>query len=1061
MDNLKQNTYSKLMNIQKNHISLIFNLFLVNTILSFCLSEHDCADYAKFIYNVAIFIMNINKHEQDKFSHSHFLFIFIYDAFLSSDINFNRSRLFIIFFIIRERVLGSIFTLDPYMHYFKFVIIVMINFYAYNLPFITNLTLIIYAVCESFLTGYILSMIENLTYDSNSLKRMLNLSLKENSKSKILINLKTSKVSHLNKKYNELFKLNIDDKNPNIVDNLISYNSLSCRDRITIDSHIHNDYKFIFQSKIVKINSNLSYNKASSSKSTLDIKPFNSLDNLINASSKSLLNFITTENSDFSSDQLYFDFFYDSRDTSIKYFIKVAYYEEYVLISLQKFEEKKKMRNLYSKIKTQMVLTIFHELNNPLNGLNYLIDYLPDAQIEEKYYIKKKILRYQNILKYNIFNFCIYFKYALDEKINLMPIKVNLINTLCGSLNCIVGDENTDSLLLGISTYDLSHIHIEADLQYIELLLNNAVNYVHYKTLKIAENINFKFEFNFLNKNNKKSLLIIFKTTLPTFNNIDNNKIFDEDFHNDISIRSVELQKELIMFLSNLLNINVYFNAVELLSLKNYLETPEANTSKYVLVLEIKNYFTIENSNFNFNLMKLNTNQNFMFSTPSFYNINFLTKSSSTIKREVTYSKTPTLRMRCINKMTTENLFNINEKPLLQNKYKKLLTINQTISTISNKDVIRKKSQILKAFTEEDTKLKIINEKDYEINKSTKSLEKRVERKSTISELKYDTPVEELDTFGLSKMIKLVKKSNNSSLNTNNIKSDNINKTKLFLEKPKSKFSKRQSLLHTDEMNKIRESSNIVFLDSFKNIPQHHSVTEGEENVKRSLANVGASGEEGSLICKSSHNYFSSSDSDNNNNSEDPTFKYRSSLKKNNVKSLLINQNDIKNLENNFYFKTEETDCQIVGFNDHLNTMPDIRTNIDMIGFDENYNLPKNFMEEINLSSNPPLTLTSKMQSKQENDSFNSKRKVNFDFKNLNSCSLKPQLKEKIKTDFIDDKQCIILDKLQESDIESIKKKKAKYNSSSNIRNINIFNLESNNDFTSKTGKHIINNIRF
>lgn len=529
--------------------------------------------------------------------------------------------------------------------------------------------------------------------------------------------------------------------------------------------------------------------------------------------------------------------FYDSRlANSATYTIKVTTYKkDLCLIKFETDTGTATFHKSLKKLKTQLLITILHEVNNSLNCFNYLVEYFPEAQIEERIYIKKQMQRYQANLKYHVLNYCVYFKLVLEETLALKREELNLLQLIFSSLTCILGEEDAYKMISCINTEEISSISLISDRQYLELLLTNCMHLFNQLSSSSAQQ-NFRIAYNY-NKESKLRILFYsekqFYAALKTKINPEEDTLSIED-----SICSIELLKEIISKISKILNIEAYDEAEEI---KVRIQDDPLK-DQCQLILELNNVYTGVNLTNQISKLKFSQDK--------------VTKQA-----EVSLPYRSALAFRRKNKFNTEYFIkggildslkevqSLSKKNSLKHRIKVDIDSNEFSKAIkefyTDKDekehlLVNSKKRNLDQETNSQLKQFEFSLALIRSDASCKDLLLEKEKLSRAQSLKYDTPVEEIDAAAIKKMRILAKKSTQSISKFNKKSSidSSFEEVKAKNNNPyrvKSKFSKLSfKSASSSKKNRLFEGSS--------------NISKSKSNSLNYLENLGTSGDEASCL---------------------------------------------------------------------------------------------------------------------------------------------------------------------------------------------------------------------
>ncbi len=251
-------------------------------------------------------------------------------------------------------------------------------------------------------------------------------------------------------------------------------------------------------------------------------------------------------------------------------YVKIKIVKKNIFICMDNYNDEKKgiQNNLIKSLKYQYIVTLYHELNNPLNALQNIIEenLNDESQIEENSFDKRSkknnINLLVNLIKVFIDNFIWYFKIIFDNSKNLiinLKSKINLEFQFTNILNhfCILFEYKEIQY-----TYDFSFLkdkYIESNENYLDNFLRGVYILLYHK---IPRKSGFKIKFSNLSDNKVKLIFEKFKIN----NQMKNRKSriindidfgFKEEFDFSKTIQTIEMTKELLKNISEVLNLKM------------------------------------------------------------------------------------------------------------------------------------------------------------------------------------------------------------------------------------------------------------------------------------------------------------------------------------------------------------------------------------------------------------------------------------------------------------------------------------------------------------------------
>jgi CheY-like chemotaxis protein len=229
-------------------------------------------------------------------------------------------------------------------------------------------------------------------------------------------------------------------------------------------------------------------------------------------------------------------------------------------------ERKQIQKNIYKTIKSQFILTISHELNNPLNGLLFSCEKLIDSQKDSREKTDKlieKIKRFKFYIKFFIKNLTLSFKIILREKLKSNPSNLNLYLITNATLEKFKPFFDSKKITYTSDLKNCMNVVLYFDYEYFKFFLKNIFMYIAYKVDNTG-----KFIINSYILTEKNVVRIEFRKYVNTFNVIRENLMsvgsdkavdFSEEVSIDNTVQTKEMLHEIIINLSLYLNIQVTF----------------------------------------------------------------------------------------------------------------------------------------------------------------------------------------------------------------------------------------------------------------------------------------------------------------------------------------------------------------------------------------------------------------------------------------------------------------------------------------------------------------------
>ena len=500
-------------------------------------------------------------------------------------------------------------------------------------------------------------------------------------------------------------------------------------------------------------------------------------------------------------------------------YVKVKFFQNEIFISIDNYNDERKelQRNLLKILKYQYLVTLYHELNNPLNGLINICDLeiieynkITFANLKAKL---NQINLLVNLIKTFIKNFIWYFtvifeisnnkKIAFNSKINLEYIFSKVVQKFIVLFKYKEISYDSNFSFLNDKFILSNEIHLKNFIRGIFNYIYRSIQKKNgYKITYKLKNEN-KIKINFIkktniegNKNVKKSPSLekrskIIDDVLFNYNN-------EFDFSN--SVQTKEITKDFLIELGNLLKIHIiiyneYDDKLITLILPFTKENEEKEESLYEFTLQQKNT-TLDAINRQISLCeKL---QSLVLEKNNPINYDLIDTSTSHFEN--------LLKIPSKNYLSNNNL----ESQRIQNKTQSSKTvIGNNFNNCNNESKDIKK-------LEDDPFIKIIKEINFFSNQITQSRDFDDSNDSFhIIKNKKKSSCHELQTYTLDNYHNEKKKSNFIKINKENKEKDNKNFQKKYGRNNKRKTSFTQLVIKVPTV----ENNNFQFVNpEIKNI---------------------------------------------------------------------------------------------------------------------------------------------------------------------------------------------------------------------------------------------------
>jgi len=239
---------------------------------------------------------------------------------------------------------------------------------------------------------------------------------------------------------------------------------------------------------------------------------------------------------------------------------------EYKIFSIESFTEEKKQLQykLFKMLKSQFLLTISHELNNPLNGLiGFCEKLIYEREPSKKVKLIDKIKKFKFSIKFFIKNLNLTSKIVLKDKLSMDPKNLNISHIILNVVKKFRSFFDNKKINYTIDLKNCQNIVIIYDYNYLKFLLKNVLMYVCYK---LEGNKLFRIE-SLIVRDKKTIKLNFYKhdpKILSLFSSNCNLKPADismsEDLSIDRTVQTVDMLRDVIVTLSSYLRIRTTFN---------------------------------------------------------------------------------------------------------------------------------------------------------------------------------------------------------------------------------------------------------------------------------------------------------------------------------------------------------------------------------------------------------------------------------------------------------------------------------------------------------------------
>ena len=254
------------------------------------------------------------------------------------------------------------------------------------------------------------------------------------------------------------------------------------------------------------------------------LKRFNKLKNF------STLNEVYLEMKDESEENLYSRIFDSTEQNEVEtceryiskeimIYVKIKTHQHFKLVSIENFNDERLaiQNNIIKNIKTQYLLTLSHELNNPLNSLTHSVNEIictKEEKKEKKFFLNTLKINI-SLIKFFIKNFIFSLKMSFDKNTIIQSdYKKDKLNVNCLNLKYVLKmvEEkysiffNSKKIALEFNLIPVENIYVTYDYEYFKSMIKNIFMYLFYK---VDRNSGIRIEFKF-----DKELKIIFNKTI-------------------------------------------------------------------------------------------------------------------------------------------------------------------------------------------------------------------------------------------------------------------------------------------------------------------------------------------------------------------------------------------------------------------------------------------------------------------------------------------------------------------------------------------------------------------
>lgn len=163
--------------------------------------------------------------------------------------------------------------------------------------------------------------------------------------------------------------------------------------------------------------------------------------------------------------------------------VRIQEIENFLVLIFENLNEEKNQiqNNLIKSIKNQYIITISHELNNPLNGLIHCIEELDFDEEEKKKLVVKKIKRFKFMIKFFLKNIITNFKFFLNEPIKKKSSNISFGFILESIKRSLFEFYEYKNIAVVHDFSNLNRIVLQYDYFYFRYLLKNIFMYLYYK----------------------------------------------------------------------------------------------------------------------------------------------------------------------------------------------------------------------------------------------------------------------------------------------------------------------------------------------------------------------------------------------------------------------------------------------------------------------------------------------------------------------------------------------------------------------------------------------------
>jgi len=163
--------------------------------------------------------------------------------------------------------------------------------------------------------------------------------------------------------------------------------------------------------------------------------------------------------------------------------VKIQEINNFLVLIFENLDEEKKQiqNNIMKSFKNQYIITISHELNNPLNGLIHSIEELEFDEEEKKKIVYKKIKRFKFMIKFFLKNVITNFKFFLNEPVQKKQSNISFSFILESIKRSLFEFYEYKNITVEHDFSNLNKIILQYDYFYFRYLLKNIFMYFYYK----------------------------------------------------------------------------------------------------------------------------------------------------------------------------------------------------------------------------------------------------------------------------------------------------------------------------------------------------------------------------------------------------------------------------------------------------------------------------------------------------------------------------------------------------------------------------------------------------